>query len=239
MRFIDKLLNWIFPPKCVCCDEILDYESEEIFCENCLLEWEILKKEKCRTCGQPLWECYCGMRDNHDGLVDAELHLVQYDKKLDNAVNKLVFSCKDRTVSAYFRGVAKEMYKCLYPRLPKDSYVVMPVPRTRLAKKMKGHDQSEFIAKEFCKLDDFIYCDLIYNVGEKSQKLSVNQRERSENAKKSYKIMQDNEKILKGRNVILIDDVITTGSSVVRCAKLIKSKGAKKVYAFSIAKTVR
>lgn len=239
MKFTDKILNIIYPPRCICCSELLHYSDDDVFCDKCRNEWEEHKNEKCRTCGQRIPECYCGMRDNYDGLVDGEVHLTQYDKAENNAVNKLIFSCKDKTVITYFRAIASEMYNELYPRLPECSYIVAAIPRTRSAKNTKGHDQSVIIAKEFCKLSGMEYCDLLYNVGNSAQKLLDSRKKREENAIKSYKIKVDTNKLLKGRNVILIDDVVTTGSSAVRCAKLLKSKGAKKVYVMSIAKTVR
>lgn len=239
MKFTDKLLNIIYPPRCICCDQLLHYTSESVFCDKCKSEWEILKNEKCRTCGQPISECYCGFRDNKEGLIDGEVHLTQYDKKLNNAVNKLVFSCKDKTVKVYFKAVALEMYSFLYPRLPEKEYIIAAVPRTMQAKNSKGHDQSVMIAKEFCKISGCEYCDLIYNVGDKAQKNLSSPNSREDNAAKSYKIKADKNKMLKGKDVILIDDVVTTGASVVRCAKLLKSKGAKHVYVMCIAKTVR
>ena len=239
MNFTDKILNVIFPPKCISCGEVLHYSSEDIFCSRCRTKWEALKNERCRTCGQKIKDCYCGMRDNKDGLVDGEVHLVQYDKNVNNEVSNVLFSCKDKTVLAYFRGIAKELYTELYPRLPENDYIVAAVPRTKRAKNIKGHDQSVLTAKEFCKLSGFNYCDLIYNEGEQTQKLSSTQKAREENAASSYKIKPDKNKMLKGKTVILIDDVVTTGASTVRCAKLLKSKGAKKVYVMCIAKTIR
>lgn len=239
MRTIDKLLNLIFVPKCICCDEPLPYNCEEVFCDECRAEWENAKNERCRTCNQSINDCYCGIRDNKDAIVDKEIHLVQYDKSVRNAANKLIYSCKDKNVGAYFRAIALEMYKELYPRLEKKDYIVCSVPRTVEAVRRKGHDQSREIALEFCALSGLRYSDLLYNKGTNAQKSHRTLKNRTENASKSYMINSDVNKTLKGRYVILIDDIVTTGASTVRCAKLLKSKGAKKVYVMTIAKTVR
>lgn len=235
-KFADLILRIMYPPKCSGCNEILDYYTEGIFCEECKRKFTELKNGICAKCGQPIPKCWCGVGGNAGEVIDGEVHLVQYDKGVE-VVKTLIYNCKRVTCMPYFKGIAKEFADELYPRLPKHEYTVTAIPRSRTAKLINGHDQSVLIASEFCKLTSLEYISVLYHVGNKRQK-TLSRSERRVNAEHSYKIKNGISPLVKGKSIILIDDVVTTGSSAVRCAKLLKSKGAKRVYLMCIAKTV-
>lgn len=233
---LSRFLDLLYPPRCVGCRELLEYDTSDMFCEKCRAQWEEYKNEKCRRCGQPIRECWCGVPDNIGEAVFREVHLVQYDKS-EGLIKDVIYSAKRLGNKRNFKALANEMYTELYPRLPDGEYIVTAVPRSKAAIRKYGHDQSTTMAKEFCILSGFEYIETIYHVGTKRQK-SLTQKQRLENATKSYRIGSGLKKTLKGKNVILIDDVVTTGASVVRCANLLKSKGADKVFVMCIAKTI-
>jgi len=233
---LNRLLGIFYPPVCLGCEELLDYWDESAFCEECKKKWEEHKEEFCRKCGQPIKECWCGVPDNIGEIVDAEVHLVQYDKT-ESIIKNLLFIIKRKNRDSYFNFLCYEMYNELLPRLKDDDYVVTSVPRNPKTVRYYGHDQALCLAKGFSALSGFEYIDCLFNAGGERQK-TLTRKQREVNAAQSYKIKAGYTSILKGKRVILIDDVTTTGATVVRCAKLLKSKGAEKVYVMSIAKTV-
>ncbi len=236
-RIIDTFLDLIYPPRCAGCDSVINISSREAFCPECRKKWEKYKDDICRRCGQPIRECWCGVPGNSNGYVDYEYHLVQYNKHVDGIVKNLIYICKNRTEKRVFDTVATEMYNELYFRLDFTDIVVTAVPRSQAAKRKHGHDQGVEIAKRFSEISGVEYVDVLIHQGNKKQK-RLSHSERLKNAKKSYKIKNGSSKYLKSKNVILIDDVVTTGATTVRCAQLLKMRGAEKVVVFAIAKTM-
>ncbi len=235
-RLIDAIVDIIYPPKCVGCGSVNPIRSTDCFCPECRKKWEEHKKEPCRRCGQPISECWCGVTGDDKGYVDAEMHLVQYDKS-NSVIKRLLYFIKRYYSKRAFSMLADEMYNELYFRLDYNDLVVASVPRAPREKHKFGQDQSEILAREFCAIADLNYLDILINIGRRKQK-ELGYDQRMENARRSYIIKKGVTHLLKDKNVILIDDVVTTGATVSRCAHLLKWKGAKRVIVFSIAKTV-
>ncbi len=209
----------------------------DAFCPECKEKWEIHKKENCRRCGQPLDKCWCGVPVDKKGEITNEYHLVQYDKRANTIIKNLLYNMKNYNRPLVTDTIAREMCKEFYPRLDYTDLVVAFIPRSTGNIKKYGHDQSKNIAYALAKLSGFDVAEVLVRTGSTNQK-KLDQKQRQENAEKSYHIVNGAGKQIKGKTVILIDDVLTTGSSVTRCAHLLKWKGAKRVIVFTIAKTM-
>lgn len=237
-RIIKKLIDILFPPKCITCSDLLPLDCTDIFCPDCRKNWELSKNSDCPRCGQPLSKCWCCVSGDKEGYVDEEHHLVIYNNSADSVVKKLIYRVKNYNYGDVFTAIAQEMYDNMYVMLDYNELVVTAVPRSKRAKKKKGHDQSEKLARAFSAIAGIEYVDVLEHKGSEVQK-RLSREDRKKNATKSYKIKNGSSAYLKGKNVILIDDVVTTGSTVIRCAHLLKMRGANRVIVFSIAKNVR
>ena len=125
----------------------------------------------------------------------------------------------------------KEMYSYL------NKYdIIIPVPIHKYKEKNRGYNQSELIAKQISKSLKNVKLEknIIKKIVNNKQQSTLNLKDRKENVKNVYKVL-DNKKII-GKNIILFDDVYTTGSTVSECSKVLKQAGAKKVAAVTIAK---
>ncbi len=234
---MDTLLDLIFPPRCPGCAEIISVNATDALCPECREKWEKHKKENCRKCGQTLDKCWCGVPFDKDGHITSEFHLAQYDKSVYTVIKYLIYNLKNYDRKLVSDTVAREMYKELYPRVDYTNLIICYVPRSQSNIRKYGHDQSQKLARSLAELTGLDIAEVLINTGNINQK-KLTHKERLDNAEKSYHIINGAGRYIKGKNVILIDDVLTTGSSVTRCAHLLKWKGAKRVIVFSIAKTI-
>ncbi|MBR6514244.1 MAG: ComF family protein [Clostridia bacterium] len=236
-KLICRAKDSFYPIRCIGCNARIPASSRDAFCPVCRARWEVYKHENCYHCGQPIDKCWCGVKRDTKGYINAEYHLVQYDKMADSIIKRMIYKTKIYNRERIFKAIAREMYNDLYPRVDHTDLVLCYVPRSPYNIYEYGYDQSEYISREFSKITGLNIADVLVNKGKRIQKrLSAEQR--SDNAQRSYAVINGAGKLIKNKNVILIDDVLTTGASVTRCAQLLKLKGAKRVIVFALAKTI-
>jgi ComF family protein len=112
--------------------------------------------------------------------------------------------------------------------------LIIPVPLHRLKQIQRGYNQSYYIALGLSRVTDI---DLNRKaIRRKKNTLSqtkMNLLEREDNIKEAF--ILNNRKLMKDKNILLVDDVITTGSTLNECARILKEGGAREVYALSAA----
>lgn len=176
----------------------------------------------------------------------AEMYYVTtFFKYNDKTIKGLIWSLKYKNN----RSVAKLFAKVMYPYILDDisdrvlfsnfeNPLIIPIPISKKRKNERGFNQSELLATEIIKTDKGKTFELLNNVLFKTrntdhQARTKDVRERKENIKDSFSIQ--NPELIKGGNIILIDDVITTGSTIKEARKILMRAGARKVIAFTIA----
>lgn len=115
---------------------------------------------------------------------------------------------------------------------------LVPIPSSKIRRRKKGFNQTERLAEAIVRVDKAGFFEYQRNILVRikdtiPQTETKNKRERRENPKGSFAVV--NERRLEGRNVILIDDVVTTGSTLEEAMRTLKRAGAKRVIAYAIA----
>jgi len=118
-----------------------------------------------------------------------------------------------------------------------DNPLLVPIPMHKNNLKERGYNQSELITKEIFKIDEGknfnISISALLKIKETPhQSLLKNKTERIKNLKDCF---WADKKVVSNRNIILIDDVITTGTTMNEASRALKIAGAKKVIGFSLA----
>ena len=115
-----------------------------------------------------------------------------------------------------------------------DIDIIIPVPLHHLKKAERGYNQSEFIVKGLSdKLNIPYSTKALKRVRYTETQTAFNLGEREKNISNAFKVR--NKKKILGKNILVVDDVITTGSTIKECGKALLESGAKSVYACSIA----
>lgn len=209
------ILDLIFPETCFGCRK-----KGSSLCDNCILK--IRKAE--RETESSIYAVY----DYRDPLIKRAIWDLKYHHRLNlgRKLGQLLYEAFIEEVSDM------RIYSSGQP------LIVIPVPLSPTRKKKRGYNQAEIIAREFALSGGKEVLELQNNIIKKKidtkpQAKITNRNERLRNIKDVFEIK--NPSFVKGRTVIIIDDVTTTGGTIKEIIKLLKNSGAKKVVGFAIA----
>ena len=239
MSLYTDILYYLSAPKCVCCGNRLE-RSERALCKKChdgYLETKSLAK--CSHCLHDFTECTCSNDYLNTHYIRKLIKLFRYtpssspDEHLP--ANQLIYIAKRHKRIDLFDFLSDELSRSIKANIKYDGYLVTNVPRDKKRKVEYGFDHSEVLAREVAKKLGLKYVKVLKSKSKKAQK-KVKGEERIRNATFDYlKRIPD----LSGQNIILIDDISTTGASLGNSAMLIKGLGAKKIVGACIAVTFK
>ena len=215
MSLGSRILDLIYPPKCVLCGKLLKNEEKNICCE-CNADFEILCPEK------------SGQSFTNIRLSIAPFY---YEGKIRDALLRYKFHGK----SCYSKFFAVYMYEELnQTELKPDIITWVPLSRKRL--RARGYDQARLLAEELSELTSTECVRLLKkrrNV--KPQSTVGAYEERKKNISGAYSAY--NVEKLQSKNILLIDDIITTGSTAGECAGELLKAGAGEIFVLTVART--
>lgn len=113
---------------------------------------------------------------------------------------------------------------------------IIPIPSSKNRKKYRGYNQTEYIAKGFVKNNNNFVIDTNIVIKTKDtipQARIKNRKKRLDNIKNSFSVL--NKDLVKDKIFIIIDDVTTTGATMIEVIKILNKAGAKKVIGFAVA----
>lgn len=223
-------LSFLFPSVCPECGSPVKIKNS--LCHECFSRI-IFTHNNCRVCGKPLpkntVKCLtCRESDlflqictmaAFDGVIRNMIHRIKFGKKKKEAelLGKLAF-CYLKTGRLALKGID----------------LVLPVPLSKERLNQRGFNQSEIIASEICSAAGLtlsepgtvIKKDILPQSG-------LSKDKRKENIRDSFCVMK--REYFRNKNLLIIDDVITTGSTLQELGKTLKSEGSGELYAFGIA----
>ncbi len=233
-EFFGKLRFYVSVPKCVCCDEHLDY-SEKALCSSCMVKYNEHKQRNCSKCSRVLSRCKCSNQHLEAHGIKTVIKLFRYSNtEQAKPSNALIYSLKKDNREDVLSFLTDELSEAIISNidLSHGDYIITNVPRRRNAIVKFGYDHAKDLAISVARKLGISYADILVSHSKKSQK-SIMREERIHNADFDYK--KNREMSLKGKTVILIDDIVTTGASMSAGAMLLKGLGCKRVVSASLA----
>ncbi len=242
MKIGEFLDYYVYVQKCGGCGTILsDDRKQTAFCSECHLRWMVAKTENCKQCFRPAVECTCMPKGLSDTGALCLRKLIFYRaKRGEQPQNKLIYFLKRNPNRRMARFLAEELAPAVRGEMstldiehPEEDVVAVAVPRGRKAKRVYGFDQSELIVRAIGEQMQIPTASVIRrrNGGKEQKKLSRDGRFR--NIRYLFRI-KDGERV-RGKHVLLFDDVVTTGASMAACVELLKQAGARTVICVCIA----
>lgn len=154
-----------------------------------------------------------------------------------------IFDYKDlnvrRIVEAVKFGFNRELVRIVLSgwKAPKEwkSLVLIPVPLHRYRKNWRGFNQAELVAGEVARGRSPIVEALVRIKATSQQARTIDKKTRVENMKGAFEITKAG-RSLRGKKVILVDDVFTSGATMGECAKVLRQAGIKEVWGFVLAR---
>lgn len=220
MQVFKTIINAIFPQRCISCGEIIG--KGEFLCEYCFAFIERIDFAKvCERCGLPKSKCECMRRVFHFNSVIAPF---VNDKIAKAAMYRYKFQ-RLNVCSGFFAAEMAKTVKIFYKDKQFDG--ITSVPMHTLKKLKRGFNQSEELAKGLSKMLGIPLYDNLLSVKYTSKKQhNMPLKDRFQNVKGKYHY---NYKVT-GKNILLVDDIKTTGATVDECAKQLLLAGANAVY---------
>lgn len=239
MRFFEFLKKGFLVRQCVICLDPIDYDRKLAICDDCKKYWISTLDLLCDKCGYESEYCICTNKRMMKS-VDFTAFCIFYKKNSDNPTKQIIYRLKKENIGEIFEFCAELMVTRARKEFHKrnlninEFYVTYPTRRKRSAARY-GYDHSKEIARLFAKKIGIPLMTCFNNSSKKEQK-KLDREERYSNAKESYSICEKAE--VKNKNFIIIDDVITTGSTLNACATLLKRNGAGYVASICFAKDI-
>lgn len=232
-RFKDALLSAIFPDDCNCivCDKEIAKGSKYGLCEDCYKKIKFNNGRICIRCGAPVGNeaSYCLECQNHIKHFDFARSSLVYERDAQRLILNMKFH-NYRWLAKYF---AEMMYDT-YVENHLDAEVIVPVPISAERHKERGYNQAELIAKYLArKLELPLVTDAVIKIKDNKRQAKLSVRQRRENVVGAYKL--ENRSAVKGFRVLLVDDILTTGSTMSEVSRKLKIAGATSVYGLVIA----
>lgn len=207
---IKRILSWLFPEKCVLCRKILSRDELDL-CRKCRREVPEFAKSRRRV-----------------KYVDEWTALWYYEKDVRQSLLRYKF----RRVIAYAGAYGRLLAMKVSRELPEDIDVVTWVPIGPKRLRKRGYDQSEELAKRIALELELPVQRLLRKPRDNKAQSGISTAEaRRANVLGVYEPAGS----CRDRNVLILDDILTTGSTVSECARVLKTAGAKKVYYAAVA----
>jgi ComF family protein len=234
MNFFKKISEIIFPSHCLYCEKIIG--TEGLFCNDCWQKLQFITEPKCQFCCHPFEFSPAG-----ENLICASCLADPRPQKIisifryNDVIKKIIgdFKYRDQT------HIAKKLVRFFLIHAKKeiaesDFIVAVPLHKNKLRK--RKFNQSLLLARAISKTK--LQPDFLLRIKDTSAQVSLQKKQRENNLKNAFVLNSKYLAMIKNKNILLIDDVITTGTTVKNCAEVLTKSGAKNVTILTIAKTV-
>ena len=234
-----SVLNLIFPPLCIACREQVSEPGS--LCPECWKTLHFLDGPACAQCGLPFeidpgGETRCVACLAHPPAFDKARAIMRYDEASRKPILALKHADRLDLVPAFGRWLERAGRELL---AQSDLIVPVPLHRSRLWK--RRYNQSAELARVLSRMgglpvDPFV---LLRSRATPSQGEMPSASARRRNVRGAFSVSTQRVSTIGGRRILLVDDVMTTGSTAHACAKALKRAGAASVYVLALARVVR
>ncbi len=230
MGFKSFLRKVLFKREWTCAVCKAELFGEDYFCPDCLKKLPFIGSKKCNHCGRSalLNEEYCDTCKNFFVSVDIARSVFDYTGKISLLIKKFKFNGEKHLATPFVKYMLPVMLKN-FPRTD----VITFVPMTEKSQKKRGYNQTELLAKGLSEKTNIPLVNAVVKKKETPKQVKLKRADRLKNLQGSFGITDKNS--IKGKNVLLVDDVLTTGATAETIAKLLKEKGAERVYLITVA----
>lgn len=225
--FTDVLLHAILPNRCMFCGKPVTYDRSA--CPDCFAAVPRTDPNICLICGEEVENCICTRERNG---FDWYISPYYYGEGVDRAISDFKFRSNWLTGQKLAAAMARHL--CRYDFPMKES-ILIPVPLYRADKRRRGFNQSEKMCKWISeKIGIRFEKDVLYKKRKTKQQHTLKREARLKNLENAFAVRHSER--IKGKRVILVDDVFTTGSTIRVCARELYWAGAAEVGCITTAR---
>ncbi len=226
-RYLGAYAYVLFPPRCAGCGTF-----GTLFCSSCRARVQPLRPPLCSRCGQPLTAgslCRACKRGKFVHL-DMARAATLYAPPMRAAIHHFKYRRNIHLAPVLARFMLARVRRDVL-----DDAMLLPVPLHPEREKMRGFNQAALLARH---LGTVLRLPLAEGVLERSRptrpQVTLSLPERMENMRGAFRVLAPER--VRGRAFLLIDDVMTTGSTLEACAQALKDAGARRVWAYVLSR---
>ena len=231
LRKIPQPLKLIFPDKCFVCGARENFHTS-FLCNNCFKHMQQPMNSYCEFCGAPIKNNVCDFCNGKSFLFDFARSVFVLNPVLRELIHQ--FKYKEMTKIGTFLGdIAGEFMQ--KNKLFENTDFIVPIPLHSVKKRMRGFNQSEILSKAIAKKCRLTHApDLLKRSKFTQTQTKLGRKERAKNVADAFTV--NRKYVIQDRNILLIDDVFTTGSTVNSISKILKNSMVKQVFVLTIAR---
>ena len=236
---IRDITDFIFPPRCLGCAEILQQLSSQAFCPACKEKIRFITGSLCPICGMAFFDSpagyhLCGNCLESKPYFSLARAVASYETLILDAIHQFKYGRNISTGAA----LASFMAEFSFPDFDFTDYsLIIPVPLHIRRLRDRSFNQALILAKAIEKKYQIpVNFSLLKRRKFTLTQTGLDKKEREKNIKGAFTVT-DNAKI-EGKNIILVDDVYTTGATINQCAKTLIKAGASKVAVLTLARVL-
>lgn len=234
---LNIILDFIYPENisCILCDRPINKSNTYSMCKECFTNIHFIV-DGCVKCGKPIINYSlekqsvegCGYCINKSFYFDKAISCIEYDELSKKIIFKLKYS-NHTYMSKYIATIMKE--KLELENFKFDYILYVPLHKKR--QKKRGFNQSEKIARYLSKLIDVPVIDILVRYEYTKKLYKLKKSERQKELKNAFMIKNSRYNLSK-KNILLVDDIFTTGTTVNEVSKLLKLEGVNKIIVISM-----
>lgn len=208
---LEEILKILFPSPCVVCGYL-----GELLCDRCFyklkFEPHIRELEGLNVCTSMYFE-------------------------KNSAIEKIIYFFKYEHYRSAYKSFIPHMKKSLELMTDLNNLLFVPVPLHKKRELERGYNQAEVIAKTLAKSLGFECRNLLYRVkNTKQQAKSLGKKEREENMEGAFRLNGTDLSLAQvDLKIVLVDDIVTTGATLIECKETLRKAGAQDIIALTIA----
>ncbi|HQQ67896.1 MAG TPA: ComF family protein [Candidatus Cloacimonadota bacterium] len=217
-------IDLMIPPVCQGCQQKLP-DGKAMLCDVCAAGVQSMGESSCPKCGSVLEEGVCENCRALDFDFELARSVYRYEEPLKTMIHNLKY--REHTRSAKWLADGMAGYIAQNPIFQKSDYI-MAVPLHSVRKRERGFNQSELIARRVAKLSGIQYIDAVKRGRYTASQTMLHQEQRLTNLKGAFRTSRPGR--IAGKNILVIDDVFTTGSTLNEISKTLHAAGAARVF---------
>lgn len=224
------VLDFIYPKRCVVCKKIGSY-----ICENCFAKLSFDVKSLCLICGKPSYNNLTHPACRKKYTIDGCFSAISYNK----TAQKLIYSFKYKPYLTDLKATLTDLFyesliqnENFQKEIAKANFIFVPIPLFSSKFKKRGYNQAEILAITLSKKFKNPSQKLLKRIQDTKTQFKLSKDDRAENIKGVFGAIGN----VKDANIFLVDDIVTTGSTLKEAARILKKAGAKKVFGLTLAR---
>ena len=234
----DYLIQLVFPQYCELCDKSMVQLGA--LCHECAQTLPKIKGPQCKVCSLELLEESWSGKCTDCSQRSWFFHHVIANYRFSDDIQKLIYTFKYKKGSYLAQNLAQILAEALMSDertspIDPEEWMLTAVPLHFLRYRQRTFNQAELLAKGVAQITNIPYIQTLSRQRYTTQQVRLSRKARQRNIRGAF---EPNGKPLLRKNVLLVDDVYTSGATVNECARVLKTLGAEKVVILCLARGV-